>query len=388
MADLPVYLDYQATTPVDLRVQEAMVPYWNQTFGNPHSRGHRFGWDARRAVAAGRSQVADLIGADDDEIVFVSGATESCNLALRGVATTETERRQIITLTTEHPAVLETVRSLAQRGFEIQVLPVTSNGLLDLAVLANTLSDRTLLVSVMLANNEIGVVQPLAEISRLCRSVGAALHTDATQAVGRMKVNVDELGIDLASLSGHKIYGPNGVGALYVRNRPELHLEPLLSGGTQERGLRPGTVATPLVVGLGRACEIANDEWRSDANRLQGLTARLQSQLMEAVPNLRIFGHSEHRIPGNLALGVPGVLADRLVNVVSDRVAISTGSACATGSPEPSSVLLALGLGREIAATGVRISLGRFTTRDEVDMAADVLCRAWRSMTDEGGIRE
>lgn len=257
---------------------------------------------------------------------------------------------------------------------------MTSNGLLDLSMLANALSARTLLVSVMLVNNEIGVIQPLSEISALCKSAGAILHTDATQAIGRVDVDVDELGVDLASLSGHKVYGPKGVGALYVRNRRGLRLEPLLSGGAQERGLRPGAVATPLVVGLGRACEIANQEWRSDADRLRDLTTRLRSRLMDAIPNLRTFGDFGRRIPGSLALGVPGILAERLVNAVSEQLAISTGSACSTGSPEPSRVLQALGVGREIAATGVRISLGRFTTQDQVDIASDVLRRAWTRM--------
>ena len=356
-----------------------MAPYWRESFGNPHSRGHRFGWDARQAVETARSQVADLLAADDDEIIFVSGATESCNLALRGVTATA-KRRHIITLATEHPAVLETVRWLGGRGFDIDVLPVTPTGLLDLAVLESALDSRTLLVSVMLANNEIGVIQPLAEISRLCRAVGAVLHTDATQAVGRMDVNVDELGVDLASLSGHKAYGPNGVGALYIRNRPGVRLDPILIGGAQERGLRAGTVPTPLAVGLGSACEIANDEWPSDAERLRGLTARLRSDLSDAIPNLQMFGHPEHRLPGNLNVGVPGVLADRLANAVAGAVAVSTGSACSTGSPEPSRVLLALGVGFEAAATGVRISLGRFTTQDHVDAASAVLRHAWRTM--------
>ena len=379
VGDLPIYLDYQATTPLDPRVLDAMAPYWRETFGNPHSRGHRFGWDARQAVETARSQVADLLGADDDETVFVSGATESCNLALRGVTATE-KRRHIITLATEHPAVLETVRWLGKRGFDIDVLPVTPTGLLDLSVLESALGSRTLLVSVMLANNEIGVVQPLAEIGRLCRAVGAVLHTDATQAVGRMKVNVDELGVDLASLSGHKAYGPNGVGALYIRNRPGVRLDPILTGGAQERGLRPGTVATPLAVGLGCACDIAKDEWPSDAERLRRLTARLRSDLSDAIPNLQMFGHSEHRLPGSLNVGVPGVPADRLVNAVAADVAVSTGSACSTGSPEPSRVLLALGVGFERAATGVRISLGRFTTQDHVDAASTVLRHAWRTL--------
>ena len=357
-----------------------MDSYWTETFGNPHSEGHTFGWEAREAVEFARSQVANLIGSDDNEIIFVSGATESCNLALRGIAAASNKRRQIITLATEHPAILETVQWLGYHGFDVEILPVLKDGLLDLSVLENALSDKTLLVSVMLANNEIGVIQPLTEISALCRTVGAVIHTDATQAVGRIKVDVDELGVDLLSLSGHKIYGPNGVGALYIRNRPGLSIEPVLTGGSQERGIRPGTVATPLVVGLGEACEIADAEYYKDAQHLCSLTTHLQSMMSKNFPNLLIFGHMEHRIPGNLNIGVPGILAEHLVDVVSDKVAISTGAACSTGSAKPSHVLMALGIGPEIASSGVRISMGRFTTQKQVDTAGQVLCRALKTM--------
>ena len=360
-----------------------MEPHWAESFGNPHSEGHRFGWEAREAVEFARSQVAVLIGADDNEVIFVSGATESCNLALRGIATASDNRRQIITLATEHPAVLETVQWLGCRGFNVEVLPVMEDGLIDLSMLENALSDQTLLVSVMLVNNEIGVIQPLSEISDLCRAAGAIVHTDATQAIGRIDVDVDELGVDLLSLSGHKIYGPNGVGALYIRSRPGLNIESLLTGGSQERGLRPGTVATPLVVGLGEACEIANAEWHTDAQRMYKLTAHLLSEISEYSPNMRVFGHAERRIPGNLNIGFPGILAERLVNAVSAEVAISTGSACSTGSPEPSHVLQALGIGHEVATTGVRISLGRFTTRQEVGIASQVLQRTLKTLQGE-----
>ena len=373
MTEQPIYLDYQATTPLDLRVGEAMAPFWTQTFGNPHSEGHRFGWEAKQAVEAARGQVANLIGADDDEIVFVSGATESCNLALRGVTATAEERRQVITLATEHPAVLETVQWLGCHGFDVEILPVKGDGLLDLSRLKEALSDQTLLVSVMLANNEIGVIQPLTEVSALCRDAGAIVHTDATQAIGRINVDVDELGVDLLSFSGHKIYGPNGVGALYVRHSPAVRLVPILTGGSQEQCRRPGTVATPLVVGLGKACEIASTQWRTDAERLRSLTGRLLSELTREFPHLLLFGHPECRIPGNLSIGFPGVLAEHLVNAVSEQVAISTGAACSTGSPEPSRVLLALGVGAEIAATGARISLGRFTTPKHIDAASAAL---------------
>lgn len=375
----PIYLDYQATTPVDPRVLSAMQPYWMENFGNPHSEGHSFGWEARNAVESARSWVADFIGADDDEIVFVSGATESCNIALRGaVMGAGEERRQVITLATEHSAVLETAHSL---GDDTVTLPVRGDGLLDLHALESALNERTLLVSVMLVNNEIGVVQPLREISALCRRVGAVVHTDATQAAGRINIDVDELGVDLLSLSGHKTYGPNGVGALYVRNRPGLRIEPLLTGGSQERGIRPGTVPVPLVVGLGKACALANHQLERDAQRISNLGRRLLAELKNDFPNLRTFGSIERRAPGSLSIGIPGVPGERLVEAVSGKIAISTGAACATGSPEPSHVLLALGLEPEVAATGVRISLGRFTTDDEIDVSSDVLRRALKIMT-------
>lgn len=378
----PIYLDYQATTPVDLHVLSAMQLYWQEKFGNPHSEGHPFGWEAREAVENSRSQVADFIGANDDEIVFVSGATESCNLALRGTAMAASDgRSQIITLTTEHAAVLDTVHWLRNHGFEVDILPVKLDGLLDLGELESALSERTLLVSVMLVNNEIGVIQSLSEIVALCQRVGAIVHTDATQAAGRINIDVDELCVDLLSLSGHKIYGPKGVGALYIRNRPHLRLEPLLTGGSQERGLRPGTVAVPLVVGLGEACAIAEHQLDQDTKRLKEMGHRLLTELKKDLPHLQTFGNTKQRAPGSLSIGVPGVLGERLVEAVSGKVAISTGAACATGSPEPSHVLVALGLQPEVAATGVRISLGRFTTDDEVDSASEILRRTWKTMT-------
>lgn len=382
----PIYLDYQATTPVDSRVVDAMQPYWVRDFGNPHSEGHAYGGYARRAVERSRAQVADFIGADDDEIIFTSGATESCNLALRGTATATppNARRQIITLATEHSAVLETVRWLGRHGYNVVVLPVQSDGLLDLRVLKSALSHQTLLVSVMLANNEIGVVQPLPEISQLCHSAGSFVHTDATQAAGRIKIDVDQLGVDLLSLSAHKFYGPNGIGALYVRNRPDLKIAPTTTGGTQERGLRPGTVPVPLAVGMGAACNIAVRQLETDAKRISKLGQRLLQELMADFPALRRFGHAERRIPGNLSLGFPGILGEVLVEAVSREVAISTGAACATGSPEPSHVLTALGLAPEVAATGVRISLGRFTTAAEISAASQSLRRTLQALTRGG----
>ena len=368
----PVYLDYQATTPVDPRVHEAMLPFFREAFGNAHSHGHSYGWEAASAVRRARAQVAGLIGADDDDVVFTSGATESCNLALRGVARAANGgRTRIITLATEHPAVLDTVEDLGREGYEIVVLPVEVDGLLELPRLAAALDDRTLIVSVMAANNETGVVQPLPEIAELCRRVGALFHTDATQAVGRMVVSVDEWGVDLLSLSSHKVYGPKGVGALFVRSGTPI--EPITTGGGQEGGLRPGTLPTPLVVGFGMACELADADGAADIRRISELTRRLFTTIKRTCPDLRLFGHSEKRIPGSLCIGFSGMRADWVVESLGDVISVSTGSACASATAEPSKVLLALGLEPEVAATGVRISLGRFTTGLDVEVAADAI---------------
>lgn len=374
-ATKPVYLDYQATTPLDPRVAEAMAPYWSEMFGNPHSTGHRFGWEAKEAVEVARAQVADFIGADDGEVFFVSGATESCNLAIRGVAATAGERRHMVTVSTEHPAVLETVKSMTCHGFTVDVLPVANDGLLELDALQEAVSERTLMVSVMLVNNEIGVIQPISEIAAISHAVGAYVHTDATQAAGRISVDVEDLGVDLLSLSAHKFYGPNGVGILYVRNSRHPKLRPLFTGGSQERGLRPGTLATPLVVGLGMASEVAQGEWEQDAQRLQRLATDLRLALCSECPDVQVFGSLADRVAGNLSVGFPGILAEQLVHAVSSEVAVSTGAACSTGSPKPSHVLSALGCSAEVAATGLRISLGRFTTEREVASAIDTLGR-------------
>ena len=374
MTAVPVYLDNQATTPLDPAVRDAMWPYLTEHFGNPHSSEHRFGWDASGAIRAAREQVADFINAGDDEIVFTSGATESCNLALRGVAghAHDSRRNRIVTLATEHPAVLETVRDIAASGYEVAVLPVDHNGLVDLATLEGALDDRTLIVSVMAANNEIGVVQPLADIASRCRTVGAYLHTDATQAAGRLAIDVDAWDVDLLSLSGHKVYGPKGVGALYVRSGVDL--KPMISGGGQERGLRGGTLPTALIVGLGTACKLATENQDGDGCRMAALGRRLYGRLLEAYPQLRLFGHPTRRVAGNLNIGLPGVPADELIRNTAAHIAISTGSACSSASSEPSHVLLALGLDSETAATSVRISLGRFTTEADIDRAIETLC--------------
>lgn len=387
MTALPVYLDNQATTPLDPAVRDSMWPYLTEYFGNPHSGDHRFGWDASAAIRTARAQVAEFINAGDDEIVFTSGATESCNLALRGVAghAHDSQRNRIVTLATEHPAVLETVHDLAASGYELDVLPVDQDGLADLTALEGALDDRTLIVSVMAVNNEIGVVQPLADIAPRCRAVGAYLHTDATQAAGRLPIDVDAWGVDLLSLSGHKVYGPKGVGALYVRSGVDL--KPMISGGGQERGLRGGTLPTALIVGFGTACELATENQHRDGCRMVGLCGRLYGRLQDAHPRLRLFGHPTRRVAGNLNIGLPGVPADELIRNTAAHIAISTGSACSSASSEPSHVLLALGLDPETAATSVRISLGRFTTDTDIDRAIEALCsiRSGRLAASERG---
>ena len=369
----PVYLDNQATTPMDPSVWDAMVPYFCTEFGNPHSKDHSFGWRASDAVSEARAEVADLINADDDEVVFTSGATESCNLALRGVArAADGSRLRVITLATEHAAVLETTRALSQDGFEAIVLPVESDGLLDPETLEKTLDERTLLVSVMAGNNEIGVIQSLSEIAELCHSRGVILHTDATQAAGRIEIDVDRWGVDLLSLSGHKVYGPKGVGALFVRTGTPIR--PVFTGGGQELGIRPGTVPTPLVVGLGVACRLAAERWADDAVRMTAMMRRLLDVLEDSCPDLKVFGNLEQRLPGTLNVGFAGIPAKDVVSVVSDRIAISTGSACSSGGTNASRVLRALGVDEETAATGIRISLGRFNTDADIQLAQDVLC--------------
>ncbi len=376
MSHRPVYLDYQATTPMDPEVREAMCPYLAEEFGNPHSHGHRFGWNASQAVRLGRAQVASLLNADDDEIVFTSGATESCNLALRGVANRKRNggRNRIVTLATEHAAVLETVRDLGSDGHEIAILPVGKDGLADLGRLESVLDERTLIVSVMAVNNEIGVLQPIPEIAELCHACGALFHTDATQAAGRLTIDVDEWGVDLLSISSHKVYGPKGVGALYVRSGVELR--PVITGGSQERSRRGGTVPTALIAGFGRACEVALVRQEEDRARIASLTKRLYNELRAVRPDLRLFGHERERVAGNLNVGFPGLNADEVIRAVSERIAISSGSACASATFEPSRVLLALGLDRAAASTGVRIGLGRFTTDEDVSEAVAALAAA------------
>ena len=373
MTPRPVYLDNQATTPMDPAVRDAMWPYLTEQFGNPHSNDHRFGWDASNAIRDARAQVAELINADDNEIVFTSGATESCNLALRGIADRvgNAQRGRIVTLATEHPAVLETVQDLGRAGHDAIVLPVESDGLLDLDKLDRVLDESTLLVSVMAANNEIGVLQSLADIASRCHAAGALFHTDATQAAGRLPIDVDDWNVDLLSLSSHKVYGPKGVGALYVRSGVEL--KPIITGGSQERGLRGGTLPTAPIVGFGVACELASERQDEDRSRMEALSTRLYRRLLETHPRLRLFGHESQRIAGNLNIGFPGIPAEELIRNTAEHIAVSSGSACSSARSEPSKVLLALGLDADTAATAFRISLGRFTTEGDIETAITAL---------------
>jgi len=383
----PIYLDYQATTPLDPRVLEAMLPYLKENFGNPHSVHHVYGREAEEAVERARWQVADLINAERREVVFTSGATESNNTAIKGAARFHGAlgRRHIVTVETEHKCVLESCKRLESEGFEVTRLPVRPNGLVDLDDLARAIRDDTILVSVMAVNNEIGVIQSLAEIGALCRERGVYFHTDAAQGAGKIDLDVRAMNIDLLSISGHKLYGPKGVGALYVRRRPRVRLEPLMDGGGQERALRSGTVPTPLVVGLGEACAIALAEMAEERARLAALRTRLHQGLAARIPDLAVNGDLEARIPGNLNITIPDLAAEALIEHMPG-IAVSTASACSSASVEPSYVLSALGLSDEAAAASLRIGLGRFTTAAEIDYAvAEIAETARRLRTEEIG---
>lgn len=371
-----IYLDYQATTPCDPRVVEQMLPYFTEHYGNPHSRSHAFGWQAEEACEKARLQVATIMGAGPKEIIFTSGATEANNLALQGVAHFyKDKRRHIVTLQTEHKCVLDTCRHLEREGFCITYLPVQPDGLVDLNRLEEAIRDDTLLVSIMAVNNEIGVIQPLAEIGKLTRKHGVFFHCDAAQAVGKIDLDVDKMSIDLLSLSGHKVYGPKGIGALYVRRNPRVRLSPLFHGGGQERGMRSGTLAPALCVGLGAAVEIANAEMPSERIRLAALRERFLSQIFKAIPEVYLNGHPTQRIPGNINLSFAYVEGEGLMMGIKN-LAVTSGSACTSASLEPSYVLRALGVGDELAHSSLRIGLGRMTTECEVDQAVQQLTEA------------
>jgi cysteine desulfurase len=382
----PIYLDNQATTPCDPRVVSAMIPWFTEKFGNPHSNEHALGRAAEEAVEAARAEIAALIGADPREIVLTSGATESNNIAIKGAARHAARhppagapRSRVVTVATEHKCVLQSVADLADEGFEPVVLPVGRDGLVDPDDLQAALAAPTLLLSVMAVNNETGVIQNLAALSAIARAAGALFHTDAAQAAGKIPIDVAAMGIDLLSLSGHKLYGPKGVGALYVRRRPRVRVAPLFSGGGQERGLRSGTLPTPLIVGFGEACRIAAAEMAEDAIRIGGLRDQLLHGLLAGIPGLIVNGCRAARLAGNLNLTFPHAAAAALMNALPD-LCISTGSACSSAEIEPSYVLRAMGLSAAAASRTLRIGVGRFTSPAEIDAAIAQLVGAHASL--------
>jgi cysteine desulfurase len=378
---LPVYMDNQATTPIDPRVLEAMMPYLTGKFGNAASRNHSFGWEAEQAVEIAREQIARLIGASAREIVFTSGATESNNLAIKGVAEAYRERgNHIVTQATEHKAVLDTCKRLEAYGFRVTYLPVRADGRIDLEDLRRAIDGKTILVTIMAANNEIGVLQPVREIGRLCHEKGVLFHCDAAQIVGKAPFNVSDDFVDLASISAHKVYGPKGVGALYVRRRnPRVQLAPQIDGGGHERGLRSGTLNVPGIVGMGKACEIATQEIADEAARLRALRDRLKARLEAGLEYVHVNGTMEDRLPGNLNMSFAYVEGDALLMALND-VAVSSGSACTSATLEPSYVLKALGLNDNLAHSSIRFGLGRFNTEAEVDYAAAKVIHAVRKL--------
>jgi cysteine desulfurase len=370
---LPIYMDNHATTPVDPRALEAMLPFFTQEFGNAASRSHVFGWNAEKAVDRAREQVGALIGASGKEIVWTSGATESDNLAIKGAADFYKDKgNHIVTAQTEHKAVLDTCKRLEKQGYQVTYLPVEKDGRVNPAAVAAAMTDKTILVSIMLANNEIGTVNPVDEIGQVVKGKGALFHIDAVQGVGKIPFDVNSSRADLVSLSAHKMYGPKGVGALYVRRKPRVRLQPLIDGGGHERGMRSGTLNVPLIVGFGRAAEIAQAEMPSESVRLLALRERLRQGLQSRVSDTYINGSMEHRLPGNLNISFAYIEGEAMLMGLKD-VAVSSGSACTSASLEPSYVLRALGVEEEMAHTSIRFGLGRFNTEEEVDYVIDVV---------------
>jgi cysteine desulfurase len=361
-------MDNHATTPLDPRVLEAMMPYLTTVFGNAASRNHSFGWEAEAAVEKAREQVAKLIGATAKEIIFTSGATESNNLAIKGIAEMYKERgNHIITQVTEHKATLDTCKRLEKYGYRVTYLPVKADGLIDMEDLKRAMDEKTILVTIMIANNEIGILQPVAEIGKLCHEKGVIFHTDGVQAAGKVPVDVNAMNIDAMSLSGHKIYGPKGVGALYVRRRnPRVQISEQINGGGHERGMRSGTLNVPGIVGLGKACEIAREELESESKRLTALRDKLKARLESNLDYVHVNGSMENRLPGNLNMSFVYVEGESLLMGIND-IAVSSGSACTSATLEPSYVLKALGLGDDVAHSSIRFGLGRFNTEAEVD---------------------
>ncbi|XP_041464062.1 cysteine desulfurase, mitochondrial-like [Lytechinus variegatus] len=365
-----LYLDAQSTTPLDPRVMDAMMPYSVAYYGNPHSRTHSYGWESEGAVEHARKQVANLIGADAREIIFTSGATESNNISVKGTARFyKSKKKHVITTQTEHKCVLDSCRALEGEGFDITYLPVKPNGIIDLQELEDSFRPDTVLCSVMAVNNEIGVKQPLKQIGEMCRSRKVFFHTDAAQAVGKVPVDVNDMKIDLMSISGHKIYGPKGIGALYVRRRPRVRVEALQSGGGQERGMRSGTLPAPLVVGLGAACQVSQEEMEYDHKRISALSERLINKITGELPDVIRNGDPDETYPGCVNLSFAYVEGESLLMALKD-VALSSGSACTSASLEPSYVLRAIGAQEDLAHSSIRFGISRFTTEEEVDYTA------------------
>jgi len=384
MIKTPIYLDNHATTPLDERVLAAMLPYFTEKFGNASSKNHAFGWEAEAAVDTAREQVARSIGASSPrEIIFTSGATESDNLGIKGVAQAYRERgNHIVTCATEHKAVLDACKALEKQGFKVTYLRVQTNGLLDLQRLEDAMTDKTILVSIMAGNNEIGTIQPVQEIGRLTRKKGILFHSDATQAVGKIPIDVNQMGIDLLSLTAHKIYGPKGVGALYVRDaHPRVKVTPMLDGGGHERGMRSGTLNVPGIVGLGVACELGQKEMSGEAERLLGLREHLRTGLFEQLEDVYLNGDSVRRLPGNLNVSFAYIDGESLMMGLKE-IAVSTGSACTSASLEPSHVLKALGVEESLAHASIRFGIGRFNTAEDIEYTigrvAEEVCRLRR----------
>src|SRR5437667_2512785 len=369
---LPIYMDNHATTPVDPRVLEEMLPYFTDRFGNAASRNHSFGWAGEEAVETARERIAKLVGATTKEIIFTSGATESDNLAIKGVAEMYKEKgNHIITAVSEHKAVLDTCKRLEKYCYRVTYLPVQKDGLVDLDDLKRAIDDKTILVTIMAANNEIGVLQPIAEIGKLCRERGVIFHTDATQYVGKVPIDVNKQNLDLVSISAHKMYGPKGVGALYVRRKnPRVQISPIIDGGGHERGMRSGTLNVPGIAGLGKACAICYEDMPQESRRMAALRDRLRDKIMSSMDEVYINGSAEHRLPGNLNISFAYVEGESLLMGIND-VAVSSGSACTSATLEPSYVLKALGTGDDLAHSSIRFGLGRFNTEAEIDYVAD-----------------
>lgn len=368
----PIFMDNHSTTPMDPRVLEAMLPYFCEKFGNAASRNHAFGWEAEEAVEQARKQIAKLIHADPKELVFTSGATESDNLALKGVLEMYKEKGDhIITSMTEHRAILDTAKGLeSKRGLKVTYLPVDKHGMVSPDEVRNAITDKTILISIMMANNEIGTINPVQEIGKIAKEKGILFHCDATQGVGKIPVNVQEMGIDLMSFSAHKIYGPKGIGALYVRKKaPRVRIAPIIDGGGHERGMRSGTLPVPLIVGFGKACEICDQEMEAETAKLSALRDRLQASIMKALDEVYLNGHPIQRLPHNLNISFAYVEGESLLMGVKE-IALSSGSACTSATLEPSYVLRALGVGSDLAHSSIRFGLGRFNTVEEVDYTA------------------